>query len=241
MAKIKYTLFNPNTYDLGFSFGTLPGNSQLPFTVDEDSEADEAILAAVRVGKITEVTREYINGGGGGSTVVEVTSGIYGLETPMGVLPLTLYAGTPHEGQVNGIAQQVVTFDAGSDIAHPEILVTFQATAGDPDVQDNVIASTRFVTPDGNVEVFKTQLTGAEPQGQVFAVTGNLSLVHFALRGSGSYTVAAANAVIPGQMVLMRWNSGLAIETIEFRFGPPTGTNGRSRQLTLTGYSAAAV
>lgn len=60
MAKIKYTLFNPNTYDLGFSFGTLPGNSQLPFTVDEDSDADQAIQDAVGLGKISQVSRESV-------------------------------------------------------------------------------------------------------------------------------------------------------------------------------------
>ena len=175
-----------------------------------------------------------------GRAVVTLDTGGYGLTMPNGLdpFPLVILTGTPTEPKVAGSVQQVVTFDAGADSAHTEILLTFNCTNGaDLETADEAIMSQRFASPDSNSEVIKTGITGNFVGGDFPAYLVNARLLHIALRGSGSYTTAAGNAVIPGQAVLLTWEETDAISAVELRFATATGTGNRARQLVVTGYS----
>lgn len=164
--------------------------------------------------------------------------GLYGFVAPSGQqYPLTFLSGVPQEGLVAGAVQQVIDIDAGSDTAHAEILLTFQATTGDPDSPSTALASSRFASPDTNIEVWKTNFLGSTPEGQTVAFFASLTCLHVGLRGGSEYTLAAGNVVTGTQMVLMTWDSSLEISLVELRIGSPTGVNGRYRRLTVTGYS----
>lgn len=151
-------------------------------------------------------------------------------------------SGTPHEPTVAGVVQQVITLDHGSDADHVEILETFNCRTGDPDTADTDLASARFTSPDGNVEVIKTAIIGASAGAlQTYYTAGGFTMIHFALRGAGPYTEAAGNTLTALQMVLMKWPSTLAVNSIEIRIGSATiggGANKRYRQIVVTGYSS---
>ena len=181
--------------------------------------------------------------GAGTSAVVALDGGGYGLVMPNGVdpFPMTILTGTPVEPKVAGVVQQVVTIDAGSDIDHPEILLTFNcATAGDLEAADEAIMSQRFANPDSNAEVIKTGITGDFGGGDFPAYEVPLTLLHIALRGEATYTTAAGATATVGEAVLMTWGLDDDIAAVEIRIGTSTiggGTNWRYRQITVTGYA----
>lgn len=175
------------------------------------------------------------------SSVVQAGGANY-LRLPDGsLMPLQIMAGTPHEPTVAGVVQQIVSLDHGSDADHVEILLTLNATTGDPDTPDTALASARFASPDANTEVVKTGIIGASA-GTVMAwhAPGGITALHFGLRGAGPYTVAAANVLTALQMVAMRFADALNVNTLEVRIGTATiggGANKRYRAITVTGYS----
>lgn len=157
------------------------------------------------------------------------------------LMPLSIMSGTPHEPTVAAVVQQVVSLDHGSDADHVEILLTSNATTGDPDTADTLLASARFTSPDSNAEVVKTAIIGAS-SGTVMSwyAPGGITKLHFGLRGAGPYTVAASNTLTALQMVVMSWADALGVDTVEVRFGSPTvggGVNKRYRTITVTGYA----
>lgn len=182
-----------------------------------------------------------INGGGSVGTVT--VDGVDYLLLPSGeLMPLVIMTGTPQEPTVAGVVQQVVSLDHGSDADHVEILMTFNCTTSDPDTADTALASTRFTTPDSNAEVVKTQIIG-DSAGAVMAwyAPNGITKLHFGLRGSGPYTVAAGATLTALQMVVMSFDSSLNVNSVEVRFGTSTvgaGSNSRYRTITVTGYSS---
>lgn len=160
-------------------------------------------------------------------------------------LPLSIMAGTPHEPMVAATLEQTFTIDSGNDSNdHVELLITPNATTGgNPDGENTDLASARFSLPDGNALVLKTLVTGASP-GPTLTFSGPITMMHFALRGAGPYTQAAANVCTALQMVLMKWVSTLAVNVVEVRIGTSYDLNGlqvgakRYRKVTVTGYSA---
>lgn len=175
--------------------------------------------------------------------VVYSSGGINYLVMPDGTqLPLAIEAGTPEEPTVAGIVQQAVSLDAGSDVDHVEILLTFNCTTGDPDTADTALASARFTSPDSNAEVVKTGVIGASA-GVVMAwyAPGGFTKLHFGLRGAGPYTVAASNTLTALEMVVMSWGDALGVNAVEVRIGSSTiggGANKRYRTITVTGYAS---
>lgn len=178
--------------------------------------------------------------GGGGVAVVTVDGAYYLTLSDGSLMPLSIMSGTPHEPEVAGVVQQVVSLDHGSDADHVEILMTFNCTTGDPDTPDTDLASARFTSPDSNAEVIKTGVIG-ESGGYVEAYAASITTLHFGLRGAGPYTVAAANILTALQMVVMTFAASLNINVVEIRMGSSTvgaGANKRYRTITVTGYSS---
>lgn len=185
-------------------------------------------------------TNPLVNGGSTGSVSID---GVNYLILADGTqMPLAIMTGTPIEPKVAAAWEQIVELDHGSDADHVEILLTLNATTGDPDTPDTAIASARFTSPDSNAEVVKTEIDGASA-GAVMAwyAPGGITCLHFGLRGAGPYTVAAANTLTALQMVVMTWANSLAVNTVEVRVGSSTvggGANKRYRSITVTGYSS---
>lgn len=176
--------------------------------------------------------------------VVTVDGVDYLVKSDGSLMPLLVVSGTPHEPTVAGTVEQVFTIDSGDDNEdHVELLITANATTGDPDTADTDLASARFSLPDGNALVFKTLVIGASA-GPTLCFYGLTTMMHFALRGAGPYTQAAANVCTALQMVLMKWASTLEVNVVEVRIGTSFDSDGlqvgakRYRQVTVTGYSA---
>lgn len=177
--------------------------------------------------------------------VVSVDGVDYLVRSDGSLMPLLVVSGTPHEPTVAGTVEQVFTIDSGDDNEdHVELLITPNATTGgNPDGENTDLASARFSLPDGNALVFKTLVIGASP-GPTLTFYGPITMMHFALRGAGPYTQAAANVCTALQMVLMKWASTLEVNAVEVRIGTSFDLDGlqvgakRYRQVTVTGYSA---
>lgn len=185
-------------------------------------------------------TNPLVNGGSTGSVSI---NGVNYLILADGTqMPLAIMTGTPIEPKVAAAWEQIVELDHGSDADHVEILLTLNCTTGDPDTPDTALASARFTDPDSNAEVVKTEIDGAAA-GAVMSwyAPGGITCIHFGLRGSGPYTVAAANTLTALQMVVMTFADSLGVNAIEVRFGTAqvgAGSNNRYRSITVTGYAA---
>lgn len=183
-------------------------------------------------------------GGVVGSAVSLDANGEPQLNMPGGRAPfkLTPLAGTPVAPKVAGVWQQVALIDAGSDVAHAEILITANCTTGtDPESPSTALMSQRFAAPDDNGEVWITGITGAFATGALptVEVAGGLRLLHIALRGGSTYTQAAGNVVTASEAVLMTFDEEDGVNAFDVAIAPPTGTNGRYRQLAVRGFKAA--
>lgn len=205
-----------------------------PGRVADVSDADAVLLIGSNL---------FVSAATAAATGTVAVGGASYLVMPDGTLmPLSIMSGTPHEPTVSAVVQQVVSLDHGSDADHVEILLTFNATTGDPDTADTALASARFTSPDSNAEVVKTAIIGAS-SGTVMAwyASGGITKLHFGLRGAGPYTNAAGNTLTALQMVVMSWADALGVDTVEVRFGSPTvggGVNRRYRTITVTGYAS---
>lgn len=184
--------------------------------------------------------------GNGGSAITTDSNGEPALVMPGGraPFPLTILAGTPVLPKVAGVWCQTITIDAGSDVAHPEILITLNcSTGGDPEAASTALMSARFASPADNVEVWMTGIagaysTGALPSARVLGAP--LTLMHIGLKGGTTYTQASGSTVTGSQAALLTWDTDDNIMAFDVAFAPPRGTNGRYRDINVRGYRAAA-
>lgn len=203
-------------------------------------EAGQFVLVPAEAGGLTGPSGGPLpNGLEGASGVVTLSDGSYGLVDPEGAeYPLTFLSGTPYEPTIAGSVNQVLTFDQGSDVAHTEILWMFNVTGASEDTADEAQASAGFAAPTTNSEVTKTTITGSGAAGvYAYRFPDGLTAVHFALAGGAEYTTAAGATCTGTEMVLMQFPEVDNINTLEIRLGGSTGTNGRTRQATVTGYA----
>lgn len=158
---------------------------------------------------------------------------------PSTYVPLAFLVGTGQEPTIAAAKEMKVLFDAGSDIAHPEIYYTLNCYTGDPDTPDTALASERF--NELNSEVVDLSMSGGSAGAIVIHVplSGYITTLHFAFAGSGTYTVAAGNTVTALQMVVATWSSALLIRSVVIYFGESAvsgGSNQRIRKLSVVGF-----
>lgn len=157
--------------------------------------------------------------------------------------PATWVIGGIEEGYVAGSPQSAIQVDSGSDTAdHAQVLWIANCTlAGNPDTEDDALASERMVDYATDSEVYKSGVDGGT-SGESFALRypAGLTMLHFGLAGGGSYTVAAGNTLTGTQMVLMTFPEADGVVAVEIKLLTATlGTTGkRYRQIMVTPYSA---
>lgn len=183
------------------------------------------------------------NVAGGASTIQTVDSLDY-LIGPDGTLyPLVFVVGTIQEGTIAGETNCLVAVDSGSDTTdHAQILWTVNCTlAGNPDTSDDALASSRFANYSTDSEVYKTACTGGTSSEALFPRYDALWMIHFALAGGSSYTLAAGNTCTGTEMVVMTFDEAANCVAAEIRLGASRlGTSGqRYRDIFVTPYSAA--
>lgn len=177
-----------------------------------------------------------------GGTIRKDLAGQWVVAMPTGEqIGLPYVLGTPHEPKINGVPEQSVEIDAGSDIDHAEIIVTLQATTGSLDAADEALASSRLANCTTNADVINTGISGGSPGTVIPCRASIITQMHIGLCGETAYTTAAGNIVTLAEMVLLQWDSALAIVAVRISAGESHddgGSNQRKRQLTVVGYSA---
>lgn len=174
------------------------------------------------------------NASGGGGTVS--VDGVPYLRMPDGsLMPLSPVVGTPTAPLIAGVYQTRLTMRADSDIDHPTIGMTVDATTGDPQTPSEDLAEARFVALADLEEHGISGLTA----GGTFLYTTGCTVLHIAFLGAGTYVNEATNVVGEGELVVVRFPT--EIDSFEISYAPSDkdgGTNWRQREITIRGFAA---
>lgn len=212
------------------AFGGLSAGASYNGTADDE-------LSLVNGGSAVWDTRSADAGGGPGDVSAVVSSGgSYYLTMPDGSqMPLAPVVGTPVAPLIGGVYQTRLTMTADTDIDHPTIAMTVDATTGDPQTPSEDLAEARFVAL---ADLEEHGISGVSAGG-TFLYTQGCTVLHFAFLGSGTYTTAAGDVVGEGDMGLVRFPS--EIDAFEISYAPSDdagGTNLRTRELTIRGFAS---
>jgi hypothetical protein len=162
------------------------------------------------------------------------TDGPYVLNAAGQAVPLggSLVAG--YEPTIGGAFQQRITIDEGSDAAHAEIILTFNAGP----TGDIAIASERLANADTRADVVKTAITGATTNGALlqFSLPDGLTSLFVARKGGASYTQAAGASTTASQAVAATWSGALGLKAATVNIGGRYGAGNRFRDVIVTGY-----
>lgn len=180
-----------------------------------------------------------------GGVIEALSNGAMGIVMPNGATyPLALAGGTIRAPLLAGVAQMVVNVDAGSDVAHAQVILTWNANGGTaaPDTINNTLASDRFRAASTNALVVRTGVAG-DTGGKTLSFESeagvNLTTLHVGLisNGASPYSVAASNTVTALEMVPLTFPNERNVVAARVLLAPHTGTNNRARQIIVIGYS----
>lgn len=150
------------------------------------------------------------------------------------LMPLAPVVGTPVAPLIAGAYQTRLTMRADTDINHPTIAFTIDATTGDPQVPSEDLAEARFLA----LADLEDHGINGLAAGATFNHTQPCTVLHFAFLGAGSYTTESSNMVGQGKMGLVRFPTEIA--GFEVSFAPSDddgGTNKRQREITIRGFA----
>ncbi|PPD12157.1 hypothetical protein [Methylophilus sp.] len=148
--------------------------------------------------------------------------------------------GSGYEPTIGGIVTQRIVVDAGSDVAHGEIVLTFNCgTAG-----DIAIASERLANADARAEVIKTAITGNTVDGAIYTLDfpSGVSSIYAAIKGQASYTKAAGAVATGAQAVEALFTGTPVLKSATIKIGSAYksgGSNNRYRDIIVTGFPGA--
>lgn len=169
-----------------------------------------------------------------GSGIVS-SGGSYYFVLPDGTLvPLAPVVGTPIAPLIAGVYQTRLTLRADTDIDHPTIAATIDATTGDPQTPSEDLAKSRFM----NLADLEEHGIGGLSAGGTFLYTIPCTVLHFAFLGAGDYVHEATNTVGEGEMGVVRFPTEIA--AFEVSYAPSDkdgGSNWRQREITIRGFA----
>ncbi len=180
------------------------------------------------------MARGYWKAGSG--AVVAVDGDDYLVLSDGTQMPLAPMVGTPTAPLIGGAYQTRLTMRADTDIDHPTIAMTVDATTGgDRKTPSEDLAEARFVAL---ADLEEHGITGVSA-GATFLYTTPCTVLHFAFLGAGTYTTAAGDEVGEGEMGLVRFPTEIA--SFEISYAPSdedAGSNFSVRELTIRGFAS---